>query len=161
MKINICTQHVDHRDLKMAEKIHAVQMAAYRQEAELLGVKDFPPLAVSLRDIQALPETFLAAFAGAEIIGAISTAPDEDGGGQSIESLVVKPCRQRQGVARMLMQAVVAEYGAAPMAVQTAAKNLPVLALYAKFGFVEFKRWCVGAEKLELVRLRRPQNSIL
>ncbi|HAE38753.1 MAG TPA: hypothetical protein DCG57_08955, partial [Candidatus Riflebacteria bacterium] len=100
-------------------------MEAYQQEAELLGVKDFPPLAVSVRDIQELPETFLAAFAGDDIIGAISTAPDEDGGGQSIESLVVMPCRQRQGVARMLMQAVVAEYGAAPMAVQTAAKNLP------------------------------------
>jgi len=156
MKINICTQHVDHRDLKVAERIHAVQMAAYRQEAELLGVKDFPPLAVSVRDIQELPETFLVAFAGTETIGAISTAPDEDVGGHSIESLVVMPCWQRQGVARILMEAVVAEYGAAPMAVQTAAKNLPVLSLYGKFGFVEFKRWCVGAEQLELVRLRRP-----
>ena len=41
------------------------------------------------------------------------------------------------------------------MTAQTAAKNLPALALYAKFRFVAFKRWSVGEEKLELVRLRR------
>lgn len=135
--------------------MHAVQMLAYRQEAELLGVKDFPPLAVSVSDIQELPEKFLAAYAGDEIIGAISIEPDEEVGAHSISSLVVHPDWQRQSVAGRLIAAVIAEYGKAPMTVQTAAKNLPALALYAKSGFVEFKRWCVGDEKLELVRLRR------
>lgn len=155
MNHNICIKYVDHREAVVAGRLHAVQMLAYRQEAELLGVKDFPPLTVSVSDIQELPEKFLAAFAGDEIIGAISIEPDEEAGAHSISSLVVHPCWQRQGVAGRLMAAVTAEYGSAPMTVQTAEKNLPALALYAKYGFVEFKRWCVGDEKLELVRLRR------
>ena len=150
--------NVDHRDARVAAKLHAVQILAYRQEAELLGVKDFPPLTVSVSDIQELPEKFLAIFAGDEIIGAVSIGPDEEAGTHTIGSLVVCPARQRQGVAMCLMAAVTAEYGKVPMTVQTGAKNLPALALYAKFGFVEFKRWCVGNEKLELVRLRRPPD---
>jgi len=50
--------NVDHRDARVAAKLHAVQILAYRQEAELLGVKDFPPLTVSVSDIQELPENF-------------------------------------------------------------------------------------------------------
>ncbi|MBU1107336.1 MAG: GNAT family N-acetyltransferase [Candidatus Riflebacteria bacterium] len=148
-------QYVDHRDAKTAARLHAVQMAAYRQEADLLGVKHFPPLEVSVQEIQELPEKFLAALEGEEIIGATSVCPDDETDGQNIASLVVAPARQREGIAGRLMTALLVEYGNGLMTVQTAAKNSPALALYAKFGFVEFKRWCVGEEALELVKLLR------
>lgn len=58
MNKRLCLQHVDHRDLKVAKGIHALQMAAYRQEAELLGVKLAqgikPPLRIGINAINLL-----------------------------------------------------------------------------------------------------------
>jgi len=41
---------LDHRSLEVAKRIHAIQIGAYRLEADLLGVKSFPPLERSVED---------------------------------------------------------------------------------------------------------------
>ncbi len=149
-------QAVDHRMPDMARQLHAVQMAAYAQEAALLGATWFPPLERTVQGVQASDETFVAAFVGDALAGAIGTGPDPDGLGTNIASLVVLPQFQRQGIATALMDAALSAHGGGEMTVQTGAKNAPALALYARTGFYELRRWLVGREPLELVKLLRP-----
>jgi ribosomal protein S18 acetylase RimI-like enzyme len=150
---------VDHRALPIARQLHAVQLDAYAQEARLLGAVYFPPLERTLVDLRTSSEEFLAAFVGDEIVGAVSVRPDEEGMGISIASLVVAPQFQRRGIGRGLMAAVLSLHDSGELTVQTGAKNLPALALYAQVGFVELRRWLVGREPLELIKLRRPATS--
>nr|WP_283254224.1 GNAT family N-acetyltransferase [Ramlibacter paludis] len=130
-------------------------MRAYAQEAALLGATWFPPLERTVEDVQSSKEHFLAARADGRIAGAIGVEPDPEGLGITIASLVVDPCFQRQGMGRKLLEAVLAAHGDAGLTVQTGARNAPALALYEAKGFVVTRRWLVGREPLELVRLRR------
>ena len=57
---------------EMASRIHAVQMEAYRQEASLLGVREFPPLDRTVQDVMASSDAFFGAFDGEELLGVIS-----------------------------------------------------------------------------------------
>ena len=146
---------VDHRLLPIVRQLHAVQMSAYAQEARLLGAIYFPPLECTVEDVQASAEEFLAAFVGDEIVGAISVDLGEGDKSVNVASLVVAPQFQRRGIGKALMAAVLAAHGGKQLTVQTGVKNLPALALYAQVGFVELRRWLVGREPLELIKLHR------
>ncbi len=146
---------VELASLAVAQQLHAVQMSAYAQEAELLGATYFPPLQRTVEDLRASAEKFLVVSTGSKIVGAISVLPDEEGLGVNIASLVVAPQFQRCGIGRTLMTAVLAANEGTGHTVQTGVKNLPALALYQQFGFFELRRWLVGREPLELVKLRR------
>ena len=148
-------EFVDHRALLTAQQLHAVQMVAYAQEAKLLGAIYFPPLERTVDDVQATDEVFMAAFMNQELVGAASVWPDPEEMGIDIASLVVDPRVQRQGIGKALMASVLATHGSGKVTVQTGAKNLPALSLYARAGFVELRRWFVGSEPLELVKLQR------
>jgi len=148
-------QPLNHRERAVAQGIHAVQMAAYAQEARLLGAKHFPPLERTVEDIQASDETFFGVLEEGEIIGALSVWPDEEPGAMNIASLVVAPHRQHQGIGRLLLAAALEQWRHAVLTVSTAAKNAPALSLYAKFGFKEYRRKSLGPEAVELVKLRR------
>lgn len=150
---------VDHRLPDNARQLHAIQMAAYRQEADLLGAVDFPPLQRSVADIAQSSESYVGAYIGDELVGAISTCRDEEDPAVNIASLVVSPAHQRRGVARTLVRAVIAQHAGVALTVQTGAGNAPVLALYEEFGFVECRRWLAGDPPLELVRLRRTASA--
>jgi hypothetical protein len=75
-----------HTDAAIAAQIHSVQMAAYAQEAALLGVTNFPPLERMVDDICQSSESFLGAFEGQTLVGAMSTKPDEADGSIHIRS---------------------------------------------------------------------------
>jgi GNAT superfamily N-acetyltransferase len=147
---------VDHASESIARDIHAAQMSAYAQEAKLLGVIDFHPLRRTVEDIRTSYEEFIAAYCGEQLVGAISVQSALGQVCKSICSLVVSPEHQRHGIARQLLATVLRSYGHEPLAVQTGAKNRPALSLYTQFGFLEYQRWLVGQEPLELVELRRP-----
>jgi len=147
---------VDHRQRRIAEAIHGVQMKAYAAEAQLLGVQHFAPLQRTVADILASSEQFTIARLGERVIGSISVCPDGDGHDVLITSLVVEPAHWRDGVASELLRCVVQGHGASPLTVCTGANNEPALALYAQFGFKEHRRWMADGEPLELVKLRRP-----
>src|SRR6185295_2325550 len=136
-----------------------VQMLAYAQEAKLLGAIDFPPLRRTVEEIRTREEEFFVALVGGEMVGAISVQPDQDGMGRNIASLVVAPASQRRGIARQLMTEVLRRYGDAALTVQTGVRNEPALNLYAQLGFVEIRRWFVGREPLELVKLCRMPSA--
>jgi ribosomal protein S18 acetylase RimI-like enzyme len=147
---------VDHRNHTVAQQIHAIRMAAYRQEAELLGLDRFPPLERGVDDILSSEEEFVGAFEGESLAGVLSVCPDEEGRGVSISSLVVHPTFQGRGLGRALVETVIERHGAGEITVQTAAANTPALTLYSRFGFKEYRRWFLGSEPLELVKLSRP-----
>jgi len=153
--VNTRIEAADPGSADIARRIHAVQMRAYAQEAALLGAVRFPPLERTVEDIRNSPERFLVATHEDLIVGAISVEPDAQDMGINIASLVVDPSFQRKGIGRRLLEAVLAAHGEGDLTVQTGARNLPALALYESVGFVPFRRWLVGREPLELVKLRR------
>ena len=155
MQSAVRVEQVDHRSAASAEQIHRVQMLAYAQEAQLLGAIDFPPLRTTVDDIRTCEEDFFAAIMDDELVGAVSVQPDSEGLGTNIASLVVLPSFQRRGIGRSLMAEVLSRYGGEILTVQTGAQNGPALSLYAQSGFVELRRWFVGREPLELVKLYR------
>jgi len=149
----VCIELLNHRDRGTAEFIHAIQMAAYSQEAALLAARHFPPLEKTVTDIQATNALFFGAIDGTTIIGALSTATDEEVDAVNVVSLVVAPHRQRQGIGRQLLDFAISSCDDTDFTVSTGARNGPAMALYSQYGFAECKRWFVGAEPLELVKL--------
>ena len=148
-------EQVAHRSFEVAQQLYAVQMRAYALEARLLGAVYFPPLERTVDDMRNSTEMFLAAGFEDQIVGAASTWPDDDGMVINIASLVVAPSHQRQGIGRKLMAAVLVRHGGEGLTVQTGVKNVPAISLYKSLGFAELRRWFVGREPLELVKLRR------
>lgn len=165
----IRVEPLDPRDAAVASRIHAVQMAAYAQEAALLGVIDFPPLRHTVADIQADPASFTGAFVDGVLAGVISVeAEPADSSGPitgpitvpqvtvpQITALVVDPPYQRRGVARRLLRHVLDAYAGRAVTVSTGADNGPALALYTAHGFVETARRTVTPAGLVVVTLRR------
>jgi ribosomal protein S18 acetylase RimI-like enzyme len=160
---------LDPRDAAIAARIHAVQMAAYAQEAALLGVTDFPPLRRTVADIQADTASFTGAFVDGVLAGVISIeAEPADTSRPStvpeitvaqITALVVDPPYQRRGVARRLLRHVLDAHAGRAMTVSTGADNGPARALYAAHGFVETARRTVTPAGLVVVTLRRAATA--
>lgn len=150
---------IDNRRQSVAQQVHEIRMVAYKQEAELLRVERFPPLEERVADILESSEEFVGAFDGEYLVGVLSVCPDDEGLGLSISSLVVTPAQQRRGVGDALVKAALGRHSTSNFTVQTAAANAPALALYARFGFKEYRRWAVGNEPLELVKLSRAPGA--
>ncbi len=138
----------------VARAIHGVQMLAYAQEAALLGVASLPPMKLTVEQLQASDEHFHAAHLSSTLVGAVGVIDKTEASMTIINSLVVHPAHQRAGVATRLLLQVLAANQATTIRVSTGAGNEPALALYRKHGFVEYKRWFVGPERLALVALK-------
>ena len=146
---------LDHRDRATAERIHAIQLAAYSQEAELLEAASFPPLERTVDDVERSDDRFLGAYLDGKLVGIAALEGDPASGSLLISSLVVLPAYQRKGVARSLLAAVGGTFPAHTLVVATGAKNAPALALYAGLGFVEVRRKIVGRDEIAVIELRR------
>ena len=150
---------IDPSSASNAERIHAVQMAAYAQEAQLIGVTDFPPLHRTPEDVRSSTGRFLGAYVAEELVG-IAGMESEGEADICISSFVVHPAWQRRGVGRVLLHRLCERYRSGVLSVETATRNIPALALYRQAGFTEARRWFVDDGSLELVRLhRRPANA--
>ena len=152
----IVVAQIDHRNRAVAERIHAIQIAAYSQEATLLGAVSFPPLQRSIADIERSDERFFGAYLDATLVGVIALEGKPSSAGMVISSLVVLPAFQRRGVARAMLSTIVGNFSSGALTVSTALQNAPALALYAQFGFVEVRRHLAGAEELPVAEFRRP-----
>ena len=142
---------IDIRDTSIARAIHALQQRAYRVEARRIGFADLPPLRESLAELADSAETFLAAYDGGEIIGAL--AYSSHGEEAQVCRLMVEPARFGEGIASLLLVALEA---AAPHAralrTATAADNLPAIRCYRRHGYCVDKSWN-SREGLALVQL--------
>ena len=155
-----------------AEQIHALQMLAYRQEADLLQIRDFPPLHRTVADIRQQPTQYwgiwqhgqtpiLIAAIGLETIVDAANAAESASRGERmlIASLVVASNYQRQGLAKRLLRYSINRLPKTAWQVSTASQNQAALQLYQSCGFVEerrFQRPIDGNQQLQLVQLHRP-----
>jgi ribosomal protein S18 acetylase RimI-like enzyme len=154
MQESLSILRVDHRSAPIAQAIHRVQMAAYAQEAALLGVPSLPPQAVTVEQLRLSPDRFDAAYLGSLLVGALVSIDRPALGTMVINSLVVDPDHQRRGIAAALLLLALNGTAARSIQVSTAVGNQPALTLYRKLGFVEYQRWQIGAPPLELLALR-------
>jgi ribosomal protein S18 acetylase RimI-like enzyme len=152
----IVVAEIDHRNRAVAERIHAIQMAAYSQEARLIGAISFPPLQRTIADVERSGGPFLGAYLDGTLVGVI--ALEGDSSSMDISSLVVSPAFQRRGIAHALLSRVVGDFSSRALTVSTGLQNAPALALYAQFGFVEVGRRLVGSEELPVAEFRRPAH---
>lgn len=149
---------LNHRSREVAEDIHRVFQAAYRIEAELIGVTDFPPLEREPEQIRTAPTCFLGCWSGTELAAVMEY--ECNGMHLSIDSLVVHPHYFRQGLASNLLRSRLAQADWQTANVETAAKNDPAIALYERFGFSVSARWATkaGIDKVRL-SLARANND--
>lgn len=159
---------INHRDLANARRLHAVQMAAYAQEAQLLGIADFPPLRLSVAELAAQEMRYFAVSEGDAVLAALALEATAERSIWRIASVVVAPNQQRRGWARRLLQEVVRRHPEATLEVSTAANNLPACQLYLALGFSPTEQtWVplhncangVASERLCLQHFRRTPGS--
>ena len=138
-----------------AERLLAVQRAAYAAEAELMGCDGIPPLHERLEELLELErQRWLGRFEGSTLVGGLAW---EEAGAAGIDllRLVVAPSEWRRGHATALLDAFDELVGPRPVSVATGSANAPALALYARRGFR-----VTGEEEIapdvRLTRLLRP-----
>ncbi|MBD2868289.1 GNAT family N-acetyltransferase [Paenibacillus arenilitoris] len=127
-------QSIDITSEAAARQVLAVQLPAYRVEAELIGSDDIPPLKDTAADLMACGEIFYGYYSDGALAGAISYK--KDGSVVDIHRMIVHPAFFRRGIAQALLGFVLQrETEAAKFIVATGADNAPARALYAKNGF--------------------------
>lgn len=146
-------QLLDQRADDVAQLIHHLHMTAYTQEAHLIGIDEFPPLRVTVDEIQSSPYQFYGALDNDKLIGAVaieSNSPSEF----TIVSLIVDPSHQRKGVGRRLLDHVINLLDGADLTVETAIKNHPAISLYETTGFIDSGRRTTELEGCQLIAFK-------
>ena len=156
------TYHVsrlDHSDPETSAAIHAVMMAAYRVEADSLGVKDFVPLHRTRAQIAAARAVFFGIFVAGTLV-AVAELEAKESGRSHIGSLVAHPSHFRRGLATALLRHILRTHGSDEITVSTGVRNRPALLLYAAQGFDEQCRWTTsdGIPMVTLVLGPRPTS---
>jgi GNAT superfamily N-acetyltransferase len=138
-----------------AEEVWALQHPAYRVEAALIGIVDLPPLQDTIKSLQVSGETFLGyRNAEGELKGALSFEW-ERAGYCTLCRLMVHPDNMRQGIGSLLLRQFLSQLPDNSVAsVAAEIRNLPALALYKQFGFVQLDTY-QPAPHLTMVLLER------
>ena len=114
---------------EIAEAIYSVTQESYKQEASLLGLEHFPLLDKTANEITKDQGTYYGVFFTGSLAGVLHFNFG------NIDSLVVRPCFQRLGVAEKLLSHLFAEAKGIEITVSTAELNMPATSLYQKVGF--------------------------
>lgn len=123
-------------DRDAVEELWALQHAAYRAEAALIGVATLPPLLDTVETLLASPERYYGfRTAEGQLVGAISCETDSEGR-NTLCRLMVHPDYHRQGIGSNLLEYMLSHEPAAVWTVTAEVRNRPALALYEKAGFV-------------------------
>lgn len=130
-------QILDHRKEEIAAAIVAVQIPAYRVEADLIGFDGIPALQDTPSAIMASNEYFVGYSEDGSLIGVISY----ESGEREIDicRLVVHPDHFRKGIASKLLRHVLelTALSDKQVVVSTGRDNGPAVAFYKRYGFVE------------------------
>lgn len=130
---------LDIKDLRTAQMVFQLQMAAYLVEAKITGYDKLPPLLETLEELYTCDEEFYGFFMGEELAGAISC--EWDGETATICRMMVEPRFFRMGIAGNLLTELEKRVQKATMIlVSTAANNYPAKKLYQKHNFQEIEQ---------------------
>lgn len=145
---------INHQDPNVARQLHAILKLAYAQEAAVMQTVRFSELDETIEEIHGSHEFFLGAIEENVLLGSLSIGPDDEPNQINISTFVVHPTHQRRGVGRMLLKDVMRRSEGMVISVCTGANNIPALALYMEFGFVEYRHGTIGPENHALVKLK-------
>jgi ribosomal protein S18 acetylase RimI-like enzyme len=121
-------------DTPVAQRVLAIQRAAYAVEADIVGYDAIPPLHETLTELQAKPLIFLGVSCDQELAGVL--AYSREGPAVDIDRLAVDPAFFRRGLATKLVRELFArERDATRFTVSTGFGNQPAIDLYERFGF--------------------------
>jgi ribosomal protein S18 acetylase RimI-like enzyme len=124
----------DHRDSRIAARIHAVLQGAYAVEAGWIGCADFPPLRETVADVQRSADIWLVIEWEGDVLGVLSY--EAVGMEVTITRLVVRPDWFRRGMATALLQELERRVaGGTQVLVSTAEVNVGAIGVYSKQGF--------------------------
>ena len=140
--------------------ILALQKACYRQEAEIYGDYEIPPLLQTAESIIADFEhqVFLKLQAGERIIG--SVRGQTDNGTCKIGRLIVHEDFQNQGWGTQLMRAIEERFSEVKRyELFTGHRSDKNLTLYRKLGYTECRRERVSS-RLEIIFLEKANQSL-
>lgn len=143
-------RRLDQIDADIAQNIWVLFQRAYRIEAEILGVEDFPPLDRTLEDIRLARSDFTGLFEN-KVLAAVSET-QTDGSCLSIDGFVVDPNFFRKGFGSQLLGHILGHYHCDSALVETAAANEPAILFYRRFGFTEIDSW-ETVDGMRLVKL--------
>jgi GNAT superfamily N-acetyltransferase len=145
---------LDLGDRETVDAIVALQRASYRIEADLLGARTLPALTETPRQLRASGETFLGAYEGERLVGAVSWK--RAGPLLDLHRMVVHPDRFRRGIAGRLLDALDEhEPGVQRMIVATGAANPPARRLYERHGFTPVEERLVSGSIAIVIYERR------
>ena len=130
---------LQHNDIETSRQIYSVFQLSYAVEAELLGVKEFPPLKRPLESYLNSCNDFYGYLENNLLAGVIEVERTDTY--IDINSLVVKPKFFRQGIGRKLIEFTFNSFDSKLFIVETGVKNKPAIELYKKLGFKEKKQW--------------------
>ncbi|MEV4365949.1 GNAT family N-acetyltransferase [Nonomuraea sp. NPDC049637] len=120
-------------DISPDQRLLDLQRAAYAVEAALIGDDRIPPLHEPLSDLLAAPLTWVGAFDGDALLGAI--AWEADATTLDINRLVVSPSAFRRGIGRLLVATALDRAAGRTVLVSTGRDNIPARSLYEGYGF--------------------------
>ncbi len=152
MKIEPLSQY----KAEQAQEIYRLRQRSYQVEADLIGLKDFPPLRRSVEEIAASPRLFVGCRCAERLVALAEYSIDQTV--LELSSLIVDPDFFRQGYAGKLMQYLLDLDTWQEAFVDTAQANAPAIRLYQKYGFQETKRW-VPQHGIPLIRLSVLRSS--
>ena len=122
-------ERLDHRDVGVAQEIHAVLALAYAQEAELLQLVNAAAVEQDAEVIMQSELSYSGARQHGSLLGWISLGPDDEPQQFSIAMLVVRPEQQRRGIALALLREAMQQAGGSSLSVVCACANRPAMAL--------------------------------
>lgn len=147
-------ERLDHRDVGVAQEIHAVLALAYAQEAELLQLVNAAAVEQDAEVIMQSELSYSGARQHGSLLGWISLGPDDEPQQFSIAMLVVRPEQQRRGIALALLREAMQQAGGSSLSVVCACANQPAMALYQRLGFSPYRRGMMGKAAIEVVKLK-------
>lgn len=143
-------RQLDNSNAWIADSIFQTFQNSYKIEATLIGARYFPPLSRTVEEISSATSHFYGYFENKNLAAVIEIAIIEKT--LEIDSLTVDANYFRKGIAGKLLRFALSEFNVEKVIVETASANTPAIALYQKYGFVEYKRWLPahGIEKVAL-----------
>ncbi|MGP4069640.1 GNAT family N-acetyltransferase [Halobacillus sp. B29] len=119
--------------LHVADSILRLQFLSYQVEAAIVGFPDLPPCEDNVTSIMESGETFIGAYIGTDLVGAISYKIEDNY--IDIYRLMVHPEHFRKGIGQSLLRNVIGTYPSKPSYVYTGSENTPAINLYTSHGF--------------------------
>lgn len=146
-------QALDLSDNGVAARVVAIQRAAYRVEADLIGFDGIPPLHESVDDLPLHQLQWMGSWEGDVLAGFVAWRESADN--CEIDRLAVHPDFHRRGHGRALVKSLLAHR---VVTVATGTANVPGLGLYESLGFhrVGIREVAPAVTVTELRRLRSP-----